>query len=368
MRVLMLNYEFPPLGGGAANATYYILKEFAKYNDVTIDLVTSSVDEAKTEQFADSITIHSLDIGKGGNVHYQSNKDLLTYSWKAYRYAKRLARENTYDVIHAFFGIPCGYIAMKLKLPYIVSLRGSDVPFYNPRFKTLDTLVFKRMSKKIWKRAQKVIANSYGLKALANESAPDEEIDVISNGVDTEFFAPAKTKTGSDTLTLVSTGRLIKRKGFDYLIRALEGVDGVRLVLIGGGNQREELQALAGALHVDVSFPGTLGKNEVLAHLQKSDIFILPSLNEGMSNSVLEAMAVGLPCIVTDVGGSGELINGNGIICAKADEKALRESVMTYKDDVALLKKHGEASRERACAMSWKQCAERYRKIYLECF
>ena len=73
----MLNYEFPPLGGGAGNATYYLLKEFSKYDDIEIDFVTSSIDEFKEEKFSKNITIYYLDIGKKGNLHYQSNKNLL---------------------------------------------------------------------------------------------------------------------------------------------------------------------------------------------------------------------------------------------------------------------------------------------------
>ena len=58
-----------------------------------------------------------MDIGKKGNLHYQSNKDLLTYSWKAQQLASKLIKKTDYDLVHAFFGIPCGYIAMKLGLP-----------------------------------------------------------------------------------------------------------------------------------------------------------------------------------------------------------------------------------------------------------
>ena len=64
MNILLLNYEFPPLGGGAGNATYYLLKEFSKFNDLEVDLVTSSIDKNKEEQFADNIKIYYLDIGK----------------------------------------------------------------------------------------------------------------------------------------------------------------------------------------------------------------------------------------------------------------------------------------------------------------
>jgi len=254
MKVLILNYEFPPLGGGAANATYFLLKEFANQEGIEIDLVTSSVDEFRIDPFAPNINIHYLDIGKKGNLHYQSNKDLLSYSWTAYRYAQELVDNNDYQLTHAFFGIPCGYIAMRLGIPYIVSLRGSDVPFYNKRFEKLDKFLFQRLSKKIWEKSAAVITNSSGLKDLALDTAPNQAIDIIWNGVDTDNFVPLKNKTVSSPITLVSTGRLIERKGYQFLIEALKGMDNFKLVLVGDGNMMEELKTQAKESKVQVEF------------------------------------------------------------------------------------------------------------------
>jgi hypothetical protein len=78
----MLNYEFPPLGGGAGNANYFLFKELAKVDNLKIDLVTSSVSSFRIENFLQNINIHYLDIGKQGNLLYQSNEDLLRYSYK----------------------------------------------------------------------------------------------------------------------------------------------------------------------------------------------------------------------------------------------------------------------------------------------
>ena len=120
VNILLLNYEYPPIGGGASNATYYILKEFSKIRNIKIDVITSSVSSFEIINFSSNIKIHRLDIGKNGNLHYQSNKELLLFSWKAYWYVKNKLKINEYDLIHAFFGIPCGYLAMKLNIPYIV--------------------------------------------------------------------------------------------------------------------------------------------------------------------------------------------------------------------------------------------------------
>ncbi len=367
-RILVLNYEFPPLGGGAGNATYYLLKEFAKNSKLSagwrIDLVTSSVDKFRTEQFASNITIHFLDIGKKGNLHYQSNLDLLKYSWRAYRYCRKLKTQKKFDLIHAFFGIPCGYIAMKLGLPYIVSLRGSDVPFYNRRFYWLDKLIFKRLSRKIWQRARKVVANSQGLRSLALQTLPNQKIDVIYNGVDVDEFKPAERSESSKILKLISTGRLIERKGYKYLIEAIADLKEIQLTLVGDGNIKEELKTLAKEKRSNVVFLGKKNHKEIVNLLQQADIFCLPSLNEGMSNSILEAMACGLPIIATDTGGSLELIEGNGYIVSKASVIELKKAILSYVNNINLLYSQSLISRELAEKMSWGEVAEQYSGIY----
>jgi L-malate glycosyltransferase len=364
MKILWLNYEFPPLGGGAANATYHLLKEFACNKDLSIDLLTSSAAGYREEQFAANARIYYISIGKKNNLHFQTQKDLLFYSWNAFQIAKKLKKKNKYDFIHAFFGIPCGYIALKLKIPYIVSLRGSDVPFYNRRFYFWDKFVFKRLSKKIWQQAKCVVANSSGLKQLAKKASPRQKVEVIYNGVDTQKFKPNIDKGTSGTIKLISVGRLIPRKGYKYLIEAVKGLDNCELLLIGEGTEKERLQALARKLRVKVRFLGRVSHQEVAYFLKSADIFVLPSLNEGMPNSLLEAMACGLPVIATDTGGSIELVKGNGIVVPKADIAFLRSAIKKLLSDKNSLEKMGCKSRQLAEGMSWASASEKYKYLY----
>lgn len=368
MRVLILNYEYPPLGGGAGTATRYLLDSLSRQNGIFAELITSSTDESRTEHIAPNATVHFLDIGKSGSLHYQSQQDLLVYAARAYFCAEKLIRREYFDVIHAFFGIPSGYVAMRLGLPYIVSLRGSDVPFYNRRFEMLDRLVFKRLSRKIWKNATHVVANSKGLRDLAAQSAPEQRLLMIPNGVDTAFFHPAEEKNRSETITLISTGRLIERKGYAYLIEALEGLPNVRLQLVGDGNLKDELRAAALKAGVAVEFLGAKSRQDVARLLRAADLFVLPSLNEGMSNSLLEATASGLPAVVTDVGGSLELVedNRNGFTVPKENAAALRRVIEKYIDNPKLLELHGRASRRVAKTMSVEKNADRYISLYKE--
>lgn len=367
MRVLLLNYEFPPLGGGAANATHYLLKEFSQMPEVAIDLVTSSIDQERVEQFSDNCTIYFEDIGKKGNMHYQSNTDLLSYSWKAYRRARKLMKTQEYDVVHAFFGIPCGYIAMKLGLPYIVSLRGSDVPFYNPRYATLDKLLFQRLSRRIWKRAEAVIANSTQLAQLAQQTSPQLHIPVIQNGVDTQEFAP-QAHTNSP-VRFLCVSRLIERKGVmplvDTFAQLLKTTD-AHLEFAGDGNLREDMEKRVQELGISeqVTFHGAVDHEKLPQIYAQADVFVLPSQNEGMSNTALEALASGLPLILTDTGGARELTQGNGECVPVLDSAALLNAMKTFATDAELRAEYARESRNKSEKYSWKSAALTYSEVY----
>ncbi|KKP69849.1 MAG: Glycosyltransferase, partial [Candidatus Moranbacteria bacterium GW2011_GWE2_35_164] len=111
---LFFNYEYPPLGGGAANATFCILREFSKITDLEVDLITSSINEKySVEKIGGNITIYKVPIGKNSNnLHFQSQKDLIVYAWRALILANKLIKKNKYDLTHSFFTVPCGAISL----------------------------------------------------------------------------------------------------------------------------------------------------------------------------------------------------------------------------------------------------------------
>ncbi len=130
MKILMLNYEFPPIGGGAANAHLCLLKQYADNDDLQVDVLTSAPKPGiVTEKFADNITIYRVGIHKK-HLHFWRKIEVIEWLVRAKSHYRRLLRENNYDLVHAFFGFPTGWLCYRTagKLPYIISLRGSDVP------------------------------------------------------------------------------------------------------------------------------------------------------------------------------------------------------------------------------------------------
>ena len=371
MKILMLNYEFPPLGGGAANACKYILKEMSR-KGIEVDLVTSSSNKFEIEKISESVNVYRLAVGKE-NIHYWTQREILSYSWKAKRFVRGLIGEKRYDLCHAFFGIPCGAIAYlyRKQLPYIVSLRGSDVPGFNQRF-SFQYIFLKPIIRRIWENAKAVIANSDGLRKLAQKTYRNCAVDIIYNGIDIEQFKPARGN--NNKLRLLCVSRLIERKGIDYLLRSIslikeEFSNIFELWIVGEGNLEQQLKRLSRQLGiVDViSFKGYIEHDRLPDIYAISDIFILPSLNEGMSNTVLEAMASGLPIVTTDTGGAKELIDGNGIIIPTNDVKGITGALSKLIKKTSLRKQMGIKSRELASKFSWSAVAEDYMSLYEKC-
>ncbi|MDH4330661.1 MAG: glycosyltransferase family 4 protein [Candidatus Moranbacteria bacterium] len=377
-KVLFLNYEYPPLGGGAANATLFILREYAKLDDLDVDLVTSSVDEKyHLEEISGNVRVHRLPIGKNeSNLHFQSQKDLLVYTWKAYFFSKKLIKEKEYDLTHSFFTVPCGAVSwllwMQYKIPYAISLRGSDVPGYSDRF----GFIYKTLSffiKHIWNKAEVVVSNSQGLKELAHKTDPEQEISVIYNGVDTEKFKPEFSKRDQDKILITMGGtRITHRKGIKHLIEAIDLLKDkypdVVMEVMGEGNAKKELEDQVDELGLNdrVKFWGVTSKKEMPTCYQRADIFVLASFNEGMSNAMLEALAAGLPIVSTRTGGAEELLGDgeNGYFIEKKNSKDLAEKLEKIISDKELRLQMGQKSREKALEMSWEKVAQKYDELY----
>ena len=378
MKILFLNYEYPPLGGGAGNATAYLLKEYAKIPGLEAHLVTSSIDgDYHHFPAGGQVTVHSVPIGKNTrNLHHQSMKDLLRYSFKGYQFANGLQKKERFDVIHAFFSVPCGYMASRLSkryhIPYIVSLRGADVPGFSERFSLLYAFL-KPLIRGVWRQAYRVVAASEGLKDLALKTNEKQAIDVIYNGVSVDDFFPDASQQPHDkfVITLGAT-RITARKGIEYLIRAIAKLASkypqVLLEIMGDGNDRERLEGIVRELHLEnsVRFLGRIPREETRPYYQRAHLFVLPSLNEGMSNAMLEALSSGLPIVTTATGGAKELLEEgvNGYMVKMKDVDDLVEKLERLISDEALRIRFGQASRRRALALGWKNVAADYYRLY----
>ena len=367
MKILFLNYEFPPLGGGTGVANQYLLNQFCKNNKLTVDVVTSSDDKYKQEKLSDKVRIIYLDIGKKKKkLHHQTSFSLINYFIKSTLYC--LKHKHDYDLVHAFSGLPGGVTAWLSGKPYLISLRGTDVPGYERRFKLLIWLM-SPLIKLSWKKAKWIDANSIDLKRLATKALPSLKIKVIVNGVDSTVFYPANKLTINPVI--LSTARLGSRKGTKYLIQAMPKVltsfPKSKLLLAGEGVERKSLVQLIKVLNLTktVKLLGRVEHDDLPAIYRQASLFCLPSLSESFSNSLLEAIASGLPIVATNVGGNKELVSSsNGVLVPPADSQSLAEAIVKLLSDPVKLTKIGKVNRKLAKQYNWSQTAKKYNLLY----
>lgn len=318
MRILVLNYEYPPLGGGAGNATHFLCGEWGKCG-ITVDIVTTWFTGLKiSEKESENVTVHRVhSLRKRAE---QSNPlEMMSYVRKCFLKAKDLCSNNKYDRIISFFAIPTGLAAHRLSLytgiPYIVLLRGGDVPGFLPKQLKFFHAVTWFWTKKIWRRAERVIANSVGLQKLAQKTGSriGVSVEMIPNGVDTEFFKPVQLP-GTQPYTFLFVGRFSEQKNIFYLLDQFEKVmidRNIKLILVGDGPEKRNIEkkvSSSDVLRGSVTLHPWSTKEKLLGYYQSAHCFVNPSLYEGLPNTVLEALACGLPVIASDIGGNNELV------------------------------------------------------------
>ncbi|GAB4154262.1 MAG: glycosyltransferase [Roseiflexaceae bacterium] len=374
MRLLMLNNEFPPLGGGTGTVNRALLERFAMVPDLSIDLITSALGKApEQQQFAERVRIFKVPVDNQ-DIHHSSNRELLTYAARGLGLALRLQRQHRYDFCFVWSAVPAGGIGLALRrlagLRYLVRVCGPDIPGFEQRYGGIYPLL-KPVIQQIWHGAEVVVAKCAGEADMIHAVDRQVQVALIANGVDLEAFHPAMI-ADRGPLKLICVARLIERKGQAHLITAVRRLRDMGIVvaldLVGTGDAEPIYRKLAQELEVadHVWFSGYVPREQIAERYAAADVFVLPSFNEGMSVATLEAMAAGLPTVVTRTGGTAELVtNGvSGLTFDWADVDQLVAHLQRLAGDRGLVQRMGAAARERAARFSWDAAAEQYLALF----
>jgi len=374
MKILIICHEFPPIGGGAANAAFYIAKHLKnKQHEITV--VTSRFKKASLGRY--DFNIVYLPVLRR-HADRTSPLELVSFTVSGIIYGLKAVRKRKYDICLAMHGIPSGWIAFVMyklfKIPYIVSLRGADVPGFLPQ-------QYDKLHKKVkiltylyWKNAKSIIANSEGLKELSDITADrlGKDIKVIPNGVDCQAFKPDYSLRSSKAINIVYTGRITLQKGLECLIEAIRRAKGriknnFNVKIIGNGYLKEYLKNISSELCGEgiVTFSDWMDKKSLIGEYKKAHIFILPSFYEGMSNSLLEAMACGCMVIASDIPGNRELVkkSENGALFDPGNVLKLENTlVKVLNSEPGIIEEMGRRSRRIAENLDWSKAADSYLK------
>ena len=373
MKILIISHEYPPIGGGGANACRALSREFAEAG-YTVHVLTAGYrgTPAHESLAGGAIRITRVSAKRQYRDHC-SAPEMLDYLMKASAEADALMKRERYDVCLCFFGIPGGILAKRLSrkygLRYIIRMGGGDIPGFQNRFRRLYRLS-EPVLRRVWKDADALVTNSEGLRAMALGFCDKYPVRVITNGVDTDAFTPSEDAGHDDgQVRLLTVCRLIERKGIQDVIPEVRNIEkrtgrSIRWVIAGDGPYRQTLEDLARESGAEgcMEFRGLVEKGDMPELYRQADIFVFPSYREGMPNAVLEAMASGLPVIMrAGCQGADELIRDNGIAAEGSFAGALTELISEGKD---IWQEMGRSGRRLVLdSYTWKHIAGQYAEL-----
>jgi glycosyltransferase involved in cell wall biosynthesis len=362
MKLLCLNYEYPPIGGGGAVASKGLAEALVKLG-CGIDVVTSGMQGLAPQEALGEVNIHRVR-GLRRHTHYTTTAELLTQIYPIYRRALQLVRQGHYDLNHTHFIFPTGvasyFLKRKTGLPYVITVHGSDVPGYNPDRFQLE----HKLSHWLWRA---VVANSSGLICPSKfitrlvQQYTDKPVTLIPNGIDirVDYATPAK----SNRILVVT--RLFKRKGVQYLLEAVRDLDsGWEVLVVGDGPYLATLKKLAQGLRVKVRFVGYLKGRQLLDAYHSAKIFVFPSVQENFPVVLLEAMQAGCAVITTDTEGCSEVIGDAGITTPPHDSGQIREALLRLVHDENEIARYGRLALERVRQFDWQVVARQYQAAF----
>lgn len=376
MRILMLDNEFPPLGGGMGTVNEALFRAYAGRNDLQIDLITAALGARfETERFAPNIRLFKVPV-LNHNLHHSSNRELLLYAAQALPLARNLHRGAPYDHCLAWSALPAGAVALALKrslgLPYTVWVSGPDIPGFERRYRAIYPLLTPIITA-TWRGAEVVIAKCAQEVAMIREVDPTTAPAIIPNGVDLARFRPGPPIPDTGPLRVICVARLIERKGQHHLIEAVrrlaaEGI-AIELELVGTGDAEGALrrQARAAGVAERVHFAGYVAREQIGERFRAAQVFVLPSFNEGLALAGLEALASGMPLLLSRTGGTDDLVaeGVNGLTFAWGDVATLTAHLRLLATDRALARRMATASRGRAERFGWDSIARQFDMLFV---
>jgi glycosyltransferase involved in cell wall biosynthesis len=277
-------------------------------------------------------------------------------------------RREHYDINHTHFIFPDGLVSFILKkltgLPYIITAHGSDVPGYNPNRFKFGHKLFSAPWSKVTQGAGQIVCPSESLKSLVLKRNTGAKVAVIPNGIDTNKFQINGKK--QNRILLVS--RMFERKGIQYFLRALEGLDLEHDVyIVGDGPYLRTLQQIASDLKTKIRFCGWLENTslELKELFETSSIFVFTSESENFPVVLLEAMTAGMAIITTKDTGCAEVVGDAALLVEPRNPAAIREALSNLINNPNFCRKLGRAARSRLEGnFTWSTVAERYVDIY----
>jgi glycosyltransferase involved in cell wall biosynthesis len=366
LKILKLCYEYPPLGGGGGHVVSGLANQLVSMGH-TVDLLTMRYKGLPALERAKNFSIHRVPCIRSSPVVCHPH-EMMSYIYTALPTALKMARENSYDIIHTHFIFPDGILAWLVsrftRIPYVITTHGSDVPGYNPdRFIMLHKLL-RPLWKTIIRSCSQVICLSQFLEDLLKNAMPEANTVIIPNGFHSGRFRSGRLK--SDRILIVT--RMFKRKGVQYFLKAIDGLAlDHEIHIVGDGPYLNDLKQQVKSISTRIQFHGFIENDseQFRELMETSEIFVFPSESDNFPIVLLEAMDAGMAIITTRNTGCEEVVGSTALLIKPGDVSGLRNALLKYIGDPLLCERSGERARMRLDEnFTWAAVAKRYVNIY----
>ncbi len=367
MKILVLNYEFPPLGGGAAPVSKDISLQLSKKgHDVTI--VTMGYHDLPAYEEIQGVKVYRL---KCLRSRKSSCKPWEQYSYllAVRRFMKKHMLTQHYDVCHTHFVIPTGeaakWIKRKYRIPYIITAHGSDVEGHN-RKTTMKIMhkILRSKWRKIVNESYVVVSPSKYLMDLMQHNYTWDKYVYIPNGIEWDKWHQCGKAEYKQKKILIM-GRLQKFKNVQMIFYALNLVDlgEWQVEILGDGPFRQELEELSSVLGLSdrVHFRGWIdnGTEEQIRFVKEASLYISASQFENCPMSVIETAAAGCYPLLSDIPAHRQLIAEDSCFFKLDDLEGLAEKIQR----VIMGRKQGIENMADISRFDWKNIIQQYEAL-----
>ncbi len=342
MRLLILNYEYPPIGGGAGVVSRYHAEGLARSGHKVVVLSTWYKGEKEIET-SGNLTVIKLKSKR--RYDYKSTPDeWLSWIRHAKKFLKNFLKENPQDFCIAHFALPGGELAKytykNFKLKYAIVSHGQDIPWFFPKQMFKYHIITYFWIKQICKSSDKLVLLTEAMKKNADRFMGKHKYKniIIPNGCETKNFYPDYNKR-KEKFKIIFAGRLVAQKAPFVFLKSLVNLkkqiaDNFSVSILGDGNLKSSMQRFVrnNDLEKEVQFKGWVSKTEMLAEYQSAHVQVMSSAAEAMSIAALESLSAGLYLISTPVSGNTDLIveGINGSIFPYKKYEVLSSKLISY--------------------------------------